>query len=467
MRIIALTSFLFILTTVTKGQTKDVNFKEDFSDVNNEVIALFKKYPIVAIGEGFHNSALTAEWLESLIYEKDFSKNVRNIVVEFGTSKYQSVMDDFVLGKNVPDSLLKKCWRNTTQMFLWDNPIYENFFREIKKINADLPTKQKIRILLADLPFERRRESTDEHAFHIIENEVLRKKQTALLLFGDLHFISRDVFLNYALPTETADEDKTLVQWLDLHYPGKVFSVWGSVHTNDSLIKEIITDDGISYPSFHVTSKSKLGLIDFTAYYPWADERTDAKGNPVDSSQYINLPIKEIVDGILYRGLWEDQIGRIAPRPDEIYADTAYVNELIARAKITGELSRQITFEYFKLRWSTAYEPFLSVLETMDSSQVDKGFQKLKNIYHDFQWMPILNRMGYQFLRERKVNTAIAVFELAAREFPTVSNTFDSLGDGYMAAGNKEKAIISYTKSLQLNPNNQKTKNKLNDINNN
>jgi len=460
--------FLAILTTEIWGQTRDINSINKFSYVNNEIISLFKEYPLVAIGEGFHNSALTSEWLESLIHEKYFSKNVRNIVVEFGTSKYQSVMDDFVLrGKQVPDSLLKKCWRNTTQMYVWDNPIYENFFREIKKINADLPTKHKIRILLADLPFERRTESTDEHAFHIIKNEVLKKKQTALLLFGDLHFIRRDVFLNYSLTTETPDKQRTLVQLLDLHYPEKVFSVWGSVNTNDPMIKKIITDDEISYPSFHITSKSKLGLIDFTAYYPWADERTDAKGNPVDSSQYVSLPIKEIVNGILFRGLWEDQIERIAPRPDEIYADTAYINELIARAKISGELGRQITFEYFKLRWSTEYEPFLKALEIMAPSQIDNNFLGMKNKYPEFQWMSILNRMGYQFLRDKKENKAIAIFELATREFPTVANTFDSLGDGYMATGNKEKAITSYTKSLQLNPNNQRTKNKLKKLNNN
>lgn len=455
---------LLMFTTSLVAQNNNVDKAKDFKKVNKEIIALFNEYPIVAVGEGFHNSALTAEWLESLIHEKDFPKKVRNIVVEFGTSKYQSTMDDFVKGKDVPDSLLKKCWRNTTQLFVWDNPIYEKFFREIRKVNSGLPDKQKIRVVLGDLPFERRDEISDEHTFKIIKNEILSKNQTALLIYGDLHFIRRDIFLNYATANETDIKDRTLVQFLEIEFPGKVFNILGSVNTNDPVIKKTISDQKINYPSFHIASKSSLGAIDFSIYYPWADERTDAKGNPIDSSQWLNLPAKEIFDGILFRGPWEDQVERIAPRPDEIYADTTYVNELIARSKISGEKRRQNTFEYFKFRWSPEYESFIKTLREMDSIVIDKEFLSIKKKHNELNWAYILNGMGYKFLREKEINLSISIFELATREFPTVSNTFDSLGDGYIAAGNKKKAINAFTKALQLNPKNTRAKDKLKDL---
>ncbi len=454
---------LLILTTNLVAQNNIIDKSKNFKKVNKDIIALFNEYPLVAVGEGFHNSALTFEWLESIVHEKDFPKKVSNIVVEFGTSKYQSTMDDFIKGKDVADSLFKKCWRSTTQLFVWDNPIYEKFFREIRKVNSGLPDKHKIRVVLADLPFEKRNEISDEHAFTIIKNEILSKNQTALLIYGDLHFVKRDIFLNYANAKETAIKDRTLVQFLDIEYPGKVFSILGSVNTNDPIIKKTISDSKITYPSFHVTSKSSLGLIDFSKYYPWAEERTDVQGNPIDSSQWLNLPTKEIFDGILFRGKWEDQI-EIAPRPDEIYADTVYLNELIARSKISGEKRRQNTFEYFKFRWSPEYEPLIKTLREMDSIVIDKEFLSIKKKHNELNWAYILNGLGYKFLREKETNLSIAIFELATREFPTVSNTFDSLGDGYIAGGNKVKAINAFTKALQLNPNNTRAKDKLKDL---
>jgi tetratricopeptide (TPR) repeat protein len=38
--------------------------------------------------------------------------------------------------------------------------------------------------------------------------------------------------------------------------------------------------------------------------------------------------------------------------------------------------------------------------------------------------------------------------------FPNSSNTYDSLGEAYMIAGQKELAIKNYEKSVALNPKN-------------
>lgn len=447
------------ITSILAAQS--ITPKTNFSHVNREIIELFDSFPLVAIGEGMHNSALTAEWLYSLVNEKNFAANVRNIVVEFGTSAHQDIMDDFTSGKDVPDSLLQKCWRNTTQLFVWDNPIYEQFFREIRKLNQSLPIHQKVRVLLGDPPFEQGEEKRDSNAYAIIENEVLKKQQTALLIYGDLHFVRRDVWFNYAGATELSVKDRNLVQLLDTKYPGKVYSIWGSVNTNDAITKKIIEQEKITIPSLLTLTKSKIGNIDFTAFYPWANDREDAKGNPVDTSKFIEKPIREIVDAVIFRGTWEDQIERIAPRPEEIYADTVYVNELIRRATETGQMMRVQRFQFFKLRWSPMYKPLMDQLETMDSATIDKLFAVVKSRYADFRWMQVLNIRGYTLLDKKELNKAIATFQLATRQFPMSSNTYNSLGDAYLAAGNNDKAIASFRKALELDPSNQSSKRKL------
>lgn len=65
-----------------------------------------------------------------------------------------------------------------------------------------------------------------------------------------------------------------------------------------------------------------------------------------------------------------------------------------------------------------------------------------------------INQLGYQFLRRGKTKEAIAVFEINVREFPNSSNVYDSLGEAYLKADQKEMAVKNYRKSVELNPQN-------------
>jgi Flp pilus assembly protein TadD len=66
-----------------------------------------------------------------------------------------------------------------------------------------------------------------------------------------------------------------------------------------------------------------------------------------------------------------------------------------------------------------------------------------------------LNSLGYSLLTENRVDDAIRVFRLNVELYPGDSNAYDSLGEAYMAGGRNELAIVSYKKSLQLDPNNE------------
>ncbi len=65
-----------------------------------------------------------------------------------------------------------------------------------------------------------------------------------------------------------------------------------------------------------------------------------------------------------------------------------------------------------------------------------------------------INSLGYYYLNRKKINEALAVFALNIREYPGSSNVYDSYGEALMENGDKERAIVNYQKSLELNPGN-------------
>ncbi|HEX7296063.1 MAG TPA: serine hydrolase [Pyrinomonadaceae bacterium] len=63
-----------------------------------------------------------------------------------------------------------------------------------------------------------------------------------------------------------------------------------------------------------------------------------------------------------------------------------------------------------------------------------------------------INNLGYSLLQQGKMAEAIALLKLNVEFYPNAWNTYDSLGEAYMKAGEKELAIANYKKSLELNP---------------
>ena len=65
-----------------------------------------------------------------------------------------------------------------------------------------------------------------------------------------------------------------------------------------------------------------------------------------------------------------------------------------------------------------------------------------------------VNGRGYELLNEGNLSQAIEVFRLNVLAFPGSSNAYDSLGEGYMNAGEVDLALQNYRKSLALDPRN-------------
>jgi tetratricopeptide (TPR) repeat protein len=73
----------------------------------------------------------------------------------------------------------------------------------------------------------------------------------------------------------------------------------------------------------------------------------------------------------------------------------------------------------------------------------------------------LLNAVGYALLNDDKTAEAIEAFRLNVEMYPSSSNAYDSLGEGYMVSGDRVKAIENYEKSLELNADNANAEAKL------
>jgi tetratricopeptide (TPR) repeat protein len=75
-----------------------------------------------------------------------------------------------------------------------------------------------------------------------------------------------------------------------------------------------------------------------------------------------------------------------------------------------------------------------------------------------------LNSLGYRLLGNNKLKKAIEIFKFVVSEYPESANAYDSLGEAFMKAGEKELAIKNYEKSLELDPRNENAKKMLKDL---
>ena len=73
-------------------------------------------------------------------------------------------------------------------------------------------------------------------------------------------------------------------------------------------------------------------------------------------------------------------------------------------------------------------------------------------------------RWGSDLMEKNHLAEAIEVLKLDVQVFPSSSNSYDSLGEAYMKAGQKQLAIESYKKSLELNPGDDEAKEKLKEL---
>lgn len=283
------------------------------------VLDAFKSNDVVALCDGGHGCEQAYAFRIALIRDSRFPAIVNDIVVECGNSLYQSMMDCFVSGEDVPDRELRKVWQNTTQPHdVWDRPVFEGLFREVRDLNATLPAERHIRILLGDPPMDWAKvknaadfhqawsalEDRDIFAARIIEREVLAKRRRALVVYGGMHFLRKRLFW------QSKDELTAELQSVPLHdsivsllerQGANIYSVWTPVFVDITNFQPDIRS--WQTPSLVSIRGTSLGEASFRSYYPHAmftklddgmvEIYVDPERSPVMEEQF---------DAVLYLG---------------------------------------------------------------------------------------------------------------------------------------------------------------------
>ncbi|MBY0495565.1 MAG: hypothetical protein K2Y23_15245 [Cyanobacteria bacterium] len=254
------------------------------------ILDAFQSHQIVALGEGLHGNTQSHAFRLTLVRDPRFVALVNDIVVEFGSARHQAVMDRFTGGGDVPAVELRKAWQDTTQHGLWDSPIYEEFFRAVRDVNASLPPERELRVLLGDPPIDwdavrsphdlgRWNGLRDTHAADLIDREVLSKNRRALVIYGDGHFRRHTRWAGMS------DTRPTLLNLIE-RKGVKAFAVWTNTTVELDRIQRNIASWPI--PSLAIVRGTRLGTINFKYF---AGMETDPPTNMEDQ-----------FDAVLYLG---------------------------------------------------------------------------------------------------------------------------------------------------------------------
>jgi len=72
------------------------------------------------------------------------------------------------------------------------------------------------------------------------------------------------------------------------------------------------------------------------------------------------------------------------------------------------------------------------------------------NIYQSIE--ADINSFGYRLVSLQKINDAVEMFKLNTELYPESANAWDSLGEAYSNAGNRDEAIMAYEKAVKIDP---------------
>lgn len=173
-------------------------------------------------------------------------------------------------------------------------------------------------------------------------------------------------------------------------------------------------------------------------------------------------------EGILMTILWgvrKEDMKAVRPRPFPMNPDGGMA---------LSQQERRDVAAYVWSLWSlgrdgtpprvAAQNDFLDLLERGEADAAVALFERERRAAPDALLFgeSAINRLGYMFLQQRsQPRTAIEIFELNTELHPESWNVWDSLAEGHMVAGDRERAIELYEKSLELNPENDNAREKL------
>lgn len=271
------------------------------------VVDALTTQPVVCVGEGTHRGLQDLELRLAILRDARIQALVNDVLVEFGNARYQSVVDRYVSGDEVPESELRRVWEDSVPAdTVPDSPVYQRLYRAVREINAGLPTGRRMRILLGDPPIDWDRvqsasdlsawdERRDAHAAEVVRREVLGRHRRALVFYGAWHCAARNDHTNFT----TGDSLRAL---LDQSNPGAVFAlrVFGREDADPRNLEPTIA----SWPAmtFAQLATTTLGAVDWSAVNA-LDSRVESQGGTrrlLARDEWRKRSLAEQYDAVIY-----------------------------------------------------------------------------------------------------------------------------------------------------------------------
>ncbi len=174
----------------------------DIQPAVDGILQAFRTHSLVGLGDD-HGLAQELEFYAALIRDPRFAREVGNVVVEFGASGRQDVIDRYVAGENLRYTELRTAWSDTIG---WIPPPgtlgVANFFAAVRAANKSLPKDRRIRVWLGEPPIDwsaathamaaGAMNQRDSFPAGLIEENILAKSKKALVIYGHAHYVGRD-----------------------------------------------------------------------------------------------------------------------------------------------------------------------------------------------------------------------------------------------------------------------------------
>jgi hypothetical protein len=310
------------------------------------IVDAFGTHPLVAIGDN-HGNVQAHEFRLALVRDARLAGVVHDIVVEFGSARYQNLMDRFIRGEDVADLELRRVWQDTTQIEeAWDLPIYEDFFRAVRNVNSSRRPEQRLRVLLGDPPIDWAAVRTgddlkpwmdrDGHAVDVIRREVLSRGRRALIVYGDQHLLRRST-----APNATDEWAGGIVAQLEKTGLARVFSIHIDTRRDLAAIQADVSTWPI--PSLTVLADTTLGQ---TVMDPSPGRRPVSMQEQFDAMLYLGSPatmtIAQLAPALCadadYVRMRAGRLGLLPPPPDAPFNPADRLRARCAFPRTDGEI---------------------------------------------------------------------------------------------------------------------------------
>jgi len=306
------------------------------------IVEAFKSHNVVMLPGG-HGSKQFHDLLLRILRDPRIQGTLTDIVVEFGTSRFQDVIDRYMRGDEIPQGVLRHAWQDTTIPGTTnDGPYVEEFYQSVRALNATLSKDKQFRVLGGDPPVDwdnvvskqdlrKWTVRRDSFAADLIHSEVIARGRRALVVYGHLHFPRREILSNYDMSNWQA---QTMTSLIESRQGARVF-VMLAEGTRE--VVKLQADMAAWAPlSMAIVRGTVLGGADFTVFVGDGD-RFVIRGvddfAKIPRDQHKPMLMEEQVDAILWNPNAPPNPVLLSPAT---CADPAYLPMRTARIMLAG-----------------------------------------------------------------------------------------------------------------------------------